>query len=303
MQRQITVRLCSGLGNQLFQVTCGLACARRRGAELSCDTTWYGLVSRLHRPARRFRLHHFSLPINEAFTGWQRWTVGFAAAAYDRWKRGKGFLEATGRMKVIQEQEALRPQAPENAENFERLYLNGYWQTAEHFLSVRDVLRPMLSVRKELSAGAQHWMHVLQGRKTGFIHIRRGDYTSLVGDSGLLPVDYYRRAVRAMEDATGGGIHWLVFAEYETWARQHMAFLPEWQLVDYDSPDRDIEDLQLMAACNAAIIANSSYSWWGSALGDQPGRPVIAPDRYWNKPGASTDAWVLPSWLSVQAWD
>jgi hypothetical protein len=145
-------------------------------------------------------------------------------------------------------------------------------------------------------------MHALQGRKTGFIHIRRGDYASLVGDSGLLPLDYYRRAVRALENVTGGGIHWLVFAEDEAWARQHMAFLPEWQLVDYDSPDRDIEDMQLMAACNAAIIANSSYSWWGAALGDQPGRPVVAPDRYWNRPGAGTDAWVLPSWLSISAW-
>jgi hypothetical protein len=301
-EKQVVVRLCSGFGNQLFQITCGLALATRWGADLVCDTTWYQLVARIHRPVRQFRLDRLSLPTPEAWRGGRRWTIGLAATIYDRSGRGKEFLEKLGRMSVVHEQYPLRRQKLEGWKNSSRIYLNGYWQTADHFLSVREVLRPMLLPCHGPSAGAKRWLDMIQSQRTCFIHIRRGDYATLVGAAGLLPLEYYHRAVRAMNDIAGGEMHWLIFAEDEAWARQNMTFLPRWQLVSYESADRDIEDLQLMAACDAGIIANSSYSWWGAALGDRPGRLIIAPERYWNTPNSDLTDWVLPAWHRVPAW-
>ena len=137
---------------------------------------------------------------------------------------------------------------------------------------------------------------------TAFVHVRRGDYAKLVGDDGLLTVAYYQNAASLLHDLTGEDLRWLVFAEDADWAKTHMGFLGDWDLVEYTSPDRDIEDLQLMAACDAGIMANSSYSWWGAALGDRPDRPVIAPDRYWNRADSETTDWVLPSWTPIPAW-
>jgi hypothetical protein len=294
------VRLCSGLGNQLFQFACGLAEAGRRGASLAFDTTWYPIVARVHRPVRRLRLREIGLTVHESFHGWRRWMIGLAAAAFDRTGRGRSFLERAGNMTVIQEMLPLRRQCRESTDSMRDVYLNGYWQTSDHFLAVREQLQRIIPSPLSLSPGAEELTSRIAGRKTGFIHIRRGDYKTLVGDAGLLPLTYYKKAVEAVR---GDGWHWLVFSEDEDWARQNVGFLPSWQLVAYESENRDIEDLQLMAACEAGIIANSSYSWWGAALGDHPGRPIVAPDRYWGNSGSTTCDWVLPGWLRLAAWD
>ena len=53
-----------------------------------------------------------------------------------------------------------------------------------------------------------------------------------------------------------------------------------------------------MAACRARVIANSSFSWWGGWLGGSvaPGRPVIAPRRWFADPSLSADGLLLPEW-------
>jgi hypothetical protein len=296
---EITVRLCSGLGNQLFQFACGLAQSRRWQASLRFDSTWYNLVARIHSPLRHLRLQRLGLPVNEAFHGWRRWMVGVAAAAFDRTGRGRSILERIGRMAVIQEKQTLQRQKWTDQAPAKRVYLNGYWQTADHFLAVRDEMQGMIRPTAQLSSGAQDWKSRIAGRRTGFIHVRRGDYTTLVGDAGLLPLTYYKEAIKSFQTTEW---HWLVFSEDEEWAQHNMRFIPSWELVTYQSENRDVEDLQLMALCHAGIIANSSYSWWGAALGDGPGRPICAPNKYWNRVGADIADWTLPSWRTLDGW-
>ncbi len=296
---QITVRLCSGLGNQLFQFACGLAQSRRWAASLNFDTTWYTLVARIHTPLRQLRLRKMGLPVEEAFSGWRRWMVGVAAAAFDRTGRGRSFLERIGRMAVIQETIPLQRQAWPDLALAKHTYINGYWQTADHFLAVRDEMRGMIRPSTPMSSGAQVWKTRIAGRQTGFIHVRRGDYASLVGDAGLLTLKYYKEAIKSFDSSE---LHWLLFSEDEEWARHNMGFLPSWELVTYHSENRDIEDLQLMAACNAGVIANSSYSWWGAALGDRPGRLIVAPDRYWKRDRSDVINWILPGWRTIAGW-
>jgi hypothetical protein len=296
---QIAVRLCSGLGNQLFQFACGLAQSRRWQVPLRFDTTWYTLIARIHTPVRHLRIRKMGLPVEEAFSGLRRWTVGVAAAAFDRIGHGRPLLEWTGQTAVIQETKVLQRQAWTDLAPAKHVYLNGYWQTADHFLAVRNEMQKMIRPTAPMSSGAQKWKSRIAAQQTGFIHVRRGDYASLVGDEGLLPLEYYKEAVKKFASFDW---HWLVFSEDEEWARYNMGFLASWELVTYDSESRDIEDLLLMASCEAGIIANSSYSWWGAALGDRPGRPVVAPDRYWNHGGSDVSDWILPGWRTVEAW-
>jgi hypothetical protein len=297
---QITVRLCSGLGNQLFQFACGLAQSRRWQVPLRFDTTWYILVAPIHTPFRHLRLRKIGLPVKEAFSGWRRCMVGVMAAAFDRTGRGRSFLERSGEMALIQEKQPFRQTVWEEEAPAVHVYLNGYWQTADHFLAVRDEIQRMIRPTVPMSSGAQMWKSQIAGRQTGFIHIRRGDYASLVGETGLLPLEYYKKAI----DTFGNfGWHWLVFSEDEEWARHNLRFLPSWDFVTYQSENRDIEDLLLMTYCHGGIIANSSYSWWGAALGDRLERPIVTPNRYWQQSNLSSEDWALPHWIQVQAWE
>jgi hypothetical protein len=299
ISQQITVRLCSGLGNQLFQFASGLALSRRWQVPLRFDTAWYTLIARIHTPLRHLRLRKMGLPVEESFSGWRKWVVGAVAAAFDRTGRGRSLLERTGQMAVIQETKPLRRQAWTDLSPAKHVYLNGYWQTAEHFLAVRGEMKELIHPTAPISSGAQKWKSRIAMRKTGFIHVRRGDYASLAGDEGLLPLEYYKTALTLFGNSTW---HWLVFSEDEEWARHALRFLPSWELVTYPSANRDIEDLLLMAACGGGIIANSSYSWWGAALGDRPGRSIVAPDKYWNHGGSDVSDWILPGWRTIEAW-
>lgn len=298
--REIIVRFSSGLGNQLFQLACGLATASAASAPLRADTTWYSLVSRMHRPLRRFRLPLFEVQTTEAFVGSRRLAIGFAAAVFDRWKRGRGLCEFLGRMRIEQEHRTMIAQKIPFGTG--RTYLNGYWQTADHYLAARHELLPMLHPKSPLSRGASLWLEKTRSRPTAFLHVRRGDYETLAGDEGLLPLSYYKRATEAVSAQSRQDLHWLVFAEDEAWAVSQLGFLRNCEIVRYDSPDRDVEDMQLMAQCDAGVIANSSYSWWGGAIGEKAGRTIAAPDRYWRSAREETAAWRLPSWLSVKAW-
>ena len=300
---EVIIRLSSGLGNQLFQLAQGMALAEKTEARLRLDTTWFQLVSGIHPVKRHLRIPQFKVTLTEAFSGPRRLVVGMLAALFDKTQRGQLLLSVLGRMQVIQEIPGGHRKNCEATESRRmRVYLNGYWQTSGPFLQIRDSLLPMLEPRNPISADAETLIAKATCDNTGFIHVRRGDYVSFMGEDGLLPASYYSRALLKMRDIGKEVGHWMIFAEDLDWARANLSFVPNSEIVHYRSASRDIEDLMIMKACSAGIVANSSYSWWGAALGDRPNQPVVAPDRYWNQPDSSLSDWLLPNWDQVQAW-
>jgi hypothetical protein len=303
---QVVVRLTSGLGNQLFQLAQGMSVAAENRASLSFDTTWFQLISGLHPVRRQLRLSKFRVSLPEAFDGPRRLAVGLFAAFFDKTGKGKSLLAGLGGMQVIQE----NPHSPEStappkstASNTGRIYLNGYWQTSESFIKIRESLLPKLEPVDAISSNTKSLLASIRSGETGFIHVRRGDYIHFLGEKGTLPASYYSRAISALR-ASGKRIsRWLIYAEDQQWAHENLGFISDATVIDYESANRDVEDLMVMKECSAGIIANSSYSWWGAALGEHINRPIIAPDRYWRDSSQSLERWILPHWTQVKAWN
>ena len=304
LKSETVVRLSSGLGNQLFQLARGMALAEHANARLCYDTTWFGLVAGLHPVKRQIRLPELGVPLPEAFRGPRRLIIGLLAAFFDKTRRGKSLLSALGKMHVIQESTLHSGSNVDFATvNTGRIYLNGYWQTNGPFILVRNALLPMLRPKTLLSSGAKALIAKAESNDTGFIHVRRGDYIHFMGEKGVLPVCYYSRALAKVQEMGKKVARWMIFSEDTDWARANLGFVLDAEVIDYESSSRDIEDLMIMKTCCTGIIANSSYSWWGGALGDREDRPVIAPDRYWKHSNQSVTSWALPNWTQVQAWD
>ena len=84
------------------------------------------------------------------------------------------------------------------------------------------------------------------------------------------------------------GCRFFLFTNDREWARRQFG-------QDRDKEDADITwvDLQgagdndymeflLMSRCKHHILANSSFSWWASYLNKNPGKSVLAPQRWLN---------------------
>lgn len=166
----------------------------------------------------------------------------------------------------------------------DNITLVGYWQTEQYFKNVIPKVLREFTFRFPVRATAAAWLDEIQHTRcdSAFLHVRRQDYVGLQHFHGMPSVQYYLDAVKALPAHTAV----YVFSDDIPWCRQAFA---DFRFNFIDGTNK-FEDLQLMKACKHAILANSSFSWWGCWLGDcQQPRAVIAPKQWFN-PAVNIDA-------------
>lgn len=260
----VTVSLMGGAANQLFQYAVGLAVAEHVGAELFLD------VSRYDAP-NEYRLY----------------SLGLFAGVTERVVRGQ-----SGR--VIREQGM-----PYKSEVFacatRDCTLVGYWQTERYFAGLKDVLREKLRPREPLPPLSTEMLGRIEaeGSRSVFLTVRRTDY---VGNDfhGLLPYDYYLRAATKIAERIDDPC-FFIFSDDPLWCEQHFQ-LPYRSVVagNYDRSvpghlGREDAELFLMSRCSHAIMANSSYSWWGAWLGKPDDTGIVVAPKAWFGPKGTED--------------
>ncbi|WP_094605989.1 alpha-1,2-fucosyltransferase [Sporomusa silvacetica] len=72
-----------------------------------------------------------------------------------------------------------------------------------------------------------------------------------------------------------------VFSDDDEWCNHNfIACFNNVHTVEHKRDKSNYEDLWLMSQCQHNVIANSTYSWWGAWLNDNPHKLVIAPDSW-----------------------
>jgi len=262
----VTSYLMCGCANQIFQYAAGLALARQLGVDLKLDVSWYETAT--PDPPRRYSLG--------LFKGVD------ARVVHGLWGR------------IIREEgHPYKPALFENAPR--KCSLVGYWQCERYFLGLRDELRERLLPREPLPARSIAAERAIldAGERSVFVHVRRTDY---VGNPyhPTLPMDYYREAA-ALIAAKVRDPAFFIFSDDPEWCEAN--FKLPYQTMFAGNFDRTVEhhlgredaELYLMRLSSHAIMANSSFSWWGAWLGaDIKGGIVIAP-KIWFGPAAKYD--------------
>ena len=297
-QSRVCIPVNAGLGNQLFQYAAGLAYSRRHNRRLVLDSSWY-LMQR-YRPRRHFLLDQFRIP-EAASSFWPlrvRPAVAWVLARQRMRGKSNGVWRAAG-MSVIEEQDFHRRD--------ERLYeppppgdvcLPGSWQTVDHFLSVAGDLRQTIRTVAPPSPSALEWASRIEATLSCFVHVRRGDFVTL--GHPVLPVGYYSAAADSVVRMAGTAPAWFVFSDDLPWCRANLQLPGSMHFVSVDSPRAEVEELLLMTRCRAGIVANSSFSWWGGALGESTERIVAAPRFRYGSAGEDLQRErVLPGWILI----
>jgi hypothetical protein len=258
-----------GLGNQLFTYAAGYACARRTRRAYFID--WKRGFSH-DSYGRSYRLARFPISASEMPEAWR--VAPTLKHLRHKLVRALNKHRSPDRKTYVAQRWDMGPEQlldfkPSKA----RVLLNGYWADEGYFRDcAEDIRREFRPPAPEDERNRSLGERFAADGNLVFVHARRVRYPM------LLPLAYYAVAIEKVR-AVVAQPRFVVFSDDMDWAREHLDFSDspvEW--VDHNGED-ELADFWLMTQCRHAIIANSSFSWWGAWLGAplSAGRIICAP--------------------------
>lgn len=108
------------------------------------------------------------------------------------------------------------------------------------------------------------------------IHVRRGDYLNYATSFYILDKNYYVDAINELEKNANERFKYLVFSDDKQWCKDNLKI----ENADFFEDTDPVASLYAMSMCKHNIIANSTFSQWGSFLNKNPNKLVVFPSRY-----------------------
>lgn len=148
--------------------------------------------------------------------------------------------------------------------------IHGYFQSELYFNNFADEIRRIFTPKHKVE----------KRERVVSIHVRRRDYLQFPDHHPVLEMDYYESAMMYI-----GAQKYLIFSDDLAWCRGN--FIGD--QFEFSESNPPHVDLALMMSCvDGHIIANSSFSWWGAWLNDNPDKVVIAPKNWFGSALAPT---------------
>lgn len=285
----ILVELNGGIGNQMFQYAAAKSLALHKKTILKLDVTPASHKSMPQElKARPFDLHYFDLPDPIA--------ASLEIASFLTTKQLGKIIEKT---KANHKRKIYREPFFHYDENFFKangdVFLKGLWQSEKYFKPFEKEIRNIFTFKEVSHLASQN----LKNETSVSVHIRRGDYLTKISQEilGTLPISYYQQAIEVIKSKISNSTFYF-FSDDIDWAKSNFQ-IPNAIFVSNSLTKNHFEDLYLMTQCQHNIIANSSFSWWGAWLNDNPNKIVIAPERWFNKGPKDTQDLIPEGWIKI----
>lgn len=160
--------------------------------------------------------------------------------------------------------------------SFKEGLIDGYWQSEKYFAPISNTIRQTFHFQN-INAQNQHIGQIMKTEHSVSVHVRRGDY---LGAFPVQDMSFYDKAIKYFRDKYMA-VRFYVFSDDLDWCRSHFIG-DDMCFVDWNRGGDSPFDMYLMSCCRHNIIANSSFSWWGAWLNDNPQKEVIAPRLWFN---------------------
>ncbi|WP_301930465.1 alpha-1,2-fucosyltransferase [Ferruginibacter sp.] len=198
------------------------------------------------------------------------------------------------KLKNISEKEYSRFD-PSILEAGDNILLEGFFPSYKYFEDIREVLIKDFLPKQDMNVTNKHSLDKIQNTNSVGVHFRRGDY-ALTGHHGMLTKDYYEAAIKQIA-LKAGPVQLFIFSDEPDWVKENMQFEFLFDVISFNKDEDSYFDMELMKHCKHNIIANSSFSWWGAWLNENPDKIVIAPKKWLNLEVDSMenipDEWIL----------
>ncbi|HSA06012.1 MAG TPA: alpha-1,2-fucosyltransferase [Candidatus Gastranaerophilales bacterium] len=276
----IIVNILGGIGNQMFQYALGKHLATKHNTQVKLDLTGFEEY-KLHK----YRLNVLNLEENvaslEEIEAIKYKKLNFISKAIYKIKGKKNTKPS--KSYILEKQFPFDPEILTLPDN---VYLEGYWQTEKYFKEISQVIKKDFGIKNELCGKNKEFAEQINDSNSISLHIRRGDYVKDAKTKAAHYVDldeYYKNAINLIKERVSNP-HFYIFSDDPEWAKANYAGDSACSIVDFNSADNGYEDLRLMSLCKHNITANSSFSWWGAWLNNNPDKIVIAPQKWFNDP-------------------
>jgi hypothetical protein len=173
--------------------------------------------------------------------------------------------------------------------------LRGFFQGEEALGEVQKMGPPIFTIR-DPSENFSSLSHELKTKSVTAVHIRRGDYRNYLNNFGLLSPKYYAGIIAKMTSPADNDEIWLFSDEPSESLAELTAHGVKVDRVVSPTEIRPSETLKLMSLSRRLLTANSTFSWWAGALGENI--EVIAPKPWYRQ----EDAWLKEKSLVPQKW-
>jgi hypothetical protein len=191
--------------------------------------------------------------------------------------------------------------------------IDGYFQSEKYFKNIEKEIREDYQFKDEWLEPCKEYIDSIGNEKLVFLHVRRGNpnlqgvrgekwsYQLLQQYHPLCKFEYYEEALKEFDDS----YQVLVFSDVIDWCKEQPFFSGDRFIFSENSNELFNDgasipyiDLCLMTLCSDAIIANSSLSWWGAWLINNPNKKVIAPKPWF---GPAYDYYIMDD-LIPEGW-
>lgn len=287
LKPMIIIKIEGGLGNQMFQYALGRNLSLLHNTTFKIDTSY---LRSANQSGRSFKLDNFNTIINEATPEEINKYRSIFQKILDR-------VRSESKKKKILEPENFDPNILKRKEG----YFYGHWNNKKYFKNNENTIRNDFKLKKPFGKSAQIILEKINSSSNSVsIHIRRGDYVSIkkIADKhGTLPISYYENAMKKIKDKYSNTT-FFVFSDDIEWVKNH--FFKKYSVNFVSSPDiEDYEELILMSLCKHNIIANSTFSWWGAWLNNNPDKIIIAPKKWFKNNVNKTNDLILDNWIQL----
>lgn len=183
------------------------------------------------------------------------------------------------------------------------IVLNGYFQSYKFFEKEIGTDFKMLFVSDTKTDTSS--TKTTTTTTTVSLHFRLGDYKQLQEYHPIMDLDYYKNALYYVVLIDPSVQQVCYFCEDEDIDTVHSnveALKQEFREIVFERAREpsDWEEMLSMSRCTHNIIANSSFSWWGAYLNENPDKIVCYPS-VWFGPGISQDVSAMfpEKWIKI----
>jgi hypothetical protein len=299
----VIAQLKGGLGNQMFQYAAGRRLAEKHHTDLLLDLS--RIILNPANEHEKYGLHHFNIKAQTDSIAVIK--PLYAQNIYEKIIRKIKKLTGIQKINEIEEKQwfifdndiLLLP---------DNVFLCGYWQSEKYFIDIENIIQNEFTLSSKLTKNGNKIANEIQNKENAVsLHIRRGDYV-LNDVFDVCQCNYYYDCLSKLEDNIGN-FDLYIFSDDIKWVKNNFNFdlfnkiapAPQFvcHFIDYSDEKYAYEDMYLMSLCKHNIIANSSYSWWGSWLNKNKDKKVFAP-KNWTKDKTTTSIDIIPNkWIII----